>query len=253
MEKAGFWFRVGHWFKPSGRGRESRRTAAAEPFGDGSVDELGSAGPADFGLAREGTTSVAKLRRTRPGTYLERLEEEYARVVQLMGTIQEHLASQAERSDRMAQSLESLAESLAHTPEMAKRQLELLGSIGEQVAADAARAQRVEENLSQLPQIADAQRETMVSVGRQLDSARESSERVANTMKSVQEAVSGLGETTTASTKTLQEMRWDASARDERIANLLQEQGKRFSVFAWSVMGLALVLAVVGLIALLQQ
>jgi septation ring formation regulator EzrA len=195
---------------------------------------------------------ASKFRLSRSGPNLERLEEEYRKVVDLIDAIGGHLASQAQHSDRMARSLDRLAASLANVPETSQKQSELLTTIRDEVSADAACTKRVEECISQLPHIADAQRETMVSIGRQLDLSRDTSERVAATMGEFQQTIGKVGEATSASTKALQEMRWDASARDERITDLLAVQSKRFALFAWSAIALAAVAAAVGLVALFR-
>ena len=67
----------------------------------------------DAASAVETRGFLSRSRFSRSGPYLERLEEEYARVVNLMESIQTHLAAQAERSDIMARSLDRLAEGLA--------------------------------------------------------------------------------------------------------------------------------------------
>ncbi len=117
--------------------------------------------------------------------------------------------------------------------------------------ADLLSAKRVEESLSQLPKLADAQRETMVSIGRQLNVSREAGERMVDTVRDVGQTVTKVGEATEASTRNIQEMRWDAAARDERVAVLLEEQTRRFAIFAWVAIGLAVVAVAAGVYAVL--
>lgn len=253
VQKMRFWTRVGHWLKGSGRPVNYE----VEDPATGPLESRASPNPSiqdgvQTPLTEDRSSPVTKLRLSRSGPGLERLEEEYARVVKLIDAVQEHLASQADRSEMMARSLERLAESLAFVPEASRRQLELLSAISETVAADAACAKRVEESLSQLPGIADAQRETMVSIGRQLDSSRQTSDRIATTTDSLQQAVTRLGEATDASAKVTEEMHRDTRSNDQRVATLLQEQSKRFALFAWSAVGLAAVAAALGLFALLR-
>jgi hypothetical protein len=183
---------------------------------------------------------------------MERLEEEYARVVNIVESVQKHLEQQGERAESMAGSLTRLAESLDHMPETSKTQLELLSTMNHQMGVDGACVKRVEENLSQLPRLADAQRETMVSIGRQLDLSRQTNDRVATTLDGFQQAVTLLGEATGASAKALQDMRSDASSREERVATILQEQTRRFTIFAAVAVGLLLVAGVIGVIALIR-
>ena len=92
----------------------------------------------------------------------------------------------------------------------------------------------------------------MVSIGRQLDLSRQTNERIADTMEGFQQAITSLGETVEASSKALQEMRWDATAREERVASLLQHQTRWLVTFGWSAIGFAAIAAIVGLIVLLR-
>jgi len=205
------------------------------------------------GLVMSDAPSAApRFRLTRNASTIERIGEDHARVVRLIESVQVHLEQQGERGDLMARSLSRLAESLQHIPDASKTQLEALISIGQRLEADGASVRRVEENLSQLPRIADAQRETMVSIGRQLDLSRQTTEKVATTMDGFQEAVTQLGDATTASSKALQELRWDATAREERMAAILQEQTRRLTIFAIAAVGLAILAAVIGVIALIR-
>ena len=253
MEKPTFWSRVGHWFKrsprPVGYGFQEAPAGALERTSNVNGDIRNAP---NASTSTEGKGTISKFRFSRSGTNLERLDEEYARVVNLMEAIQTHLEMQAKRSDIMARSLDRLAEGLAQVPDASRKHLELLSTISEAVAAGAASAKRVEESLIQLPQLADAQRETMVSIGRQLDLSQQTSGRVADTMDESREAITKLSVATEASTRTLREMHQEAGVRDERAAFLLQEQTRRLVMFAWSAIGLAVVVAVVGLIALFR-
>jgi hypothetical protein len=76
---------------------------------------------------------------------------------------------------------------------------------------------------------------------------------VGTTLEGFQQAVTLLGEATGASAKALQDMRWDASAREERLATILQEQTRRFTLFAAGAVGLAVVAGVIGIIAILRS
>jgi len=253
VETVKFWSRVGHWFRRAGRatGDTAEPTTARRL---GLTSELESLTPSGGLASSDGQPAASFLRRrsSRSRPDLEWLEEQNARVVKLIGAVQTHLASQAEESRRVARSLERLAESLSQMPEASKQELELLTRIQDSMTADLAGTKRIEESLCQLPQLADAQREAMVSIGRQLDSSRETGERVASTLGEVQKAVGGLGEATNASAKAVQELRHDASARGERIAELVEHQTRRLTTFTWALIGLAVVAAVVGLVAVIR-
>jgi archaellum component FlaC len=248
VETTSFWSRVGHWF---------RRSPAAE-FGDRpdrdpvTMDAVSSTGLSTDLQGGPGSGGDGnRLRATRGNASLLRLEEEYARVVNLVENIQRHLATQSEHSEKMARALERLADNLAHVPETAHKQLDALVQISAATGADAASSRRIEENLSHLPQIADAQRETMVSIDRHLDASTQTNSRVVTTLEGVDHSVNKLGESTDASTRAVEKMRWDSAARDELIATLLQEQTRRLTMFAWSAIGVAVVAVIAGVVALL--
>ena len=253
MENTGFWSRVGSWLKrpgqAAGRSREDTTMTSLN------VEPLTDADPPDHTgvrAAADESRPLSRLRFSRSGHNLQRLEEEYARIVNLIDGIEKHLASQAEQSQKMARSLEQMAVSLTHAPEASQKELELLSNISDSAAAGVACTKRAVEGLIQLPQLADAQREATVSIDRQLDVSQQTTERLTGTMAEVRQAITRLGEATEASTTGLNLLRCDAAARDERVAGLLETQTRRLTIFAWSALGLALVAAAVGLVALLR-
>jgi len=251
VERATLWSRVGRWLRTSAR---PGRHDPYAPIGPNAPGDDGGVKPMGPGvLSSEAPVTTPKFRLARTTSNVERLEEEYAKVVKLVESVQNHLELQGERSESMTRSLSRLAESLDHLPEASKTQLELLSTMSQQMSVDGACVKRVEENLSQLPRLADAQRETMVSIGRQLDLSRQTNDRVATTLEGFQQAVTLLGEATGTSAKALQDMRWDASAREERVATILQKQTRRFTYFAAAAVGLSVVAAVIGLIALIRS
>jgi archaellum component FlaC len=243
MDRPKLWSRVGSWFRPS-----SRAGGSADPLASGE-DRSADAYDSDSGV-EDAATKLSKMRVVRSTANLERLEEEYARVVKLIESVQRHLEEQGSRSAHIASSLERLADSLAHIPEASKTQLELLSAMSRQMGEDGASNKRIEEALSQLPQLADSQRETMVSIGRQLDASRTTTERVSSTLEGFQQEVTQLGNTTSETVRALEKMRWDATARDERLATVLGEQTTRLTAFAAAAIALAVVAAAAGVAAL---
>lgn len=251
VEKATLWARVGHWLRPSVRPGEPDRFPPTDPplgpIGGGSMAST------DTGIIPSDGSSVGpKFRLARTGSAIDRLEEEYARVIKIVESVEKHLELQSERGESMTGAMNRLAENLEHMPETSKTQVELLSTMNHQMGVDGACIKRVDENLSQLPRLADAQRETMVSIGRQLDLSRQTGDRVGTALEGFQQAVTLLGEATGASAKALQELRWNASAREERVATLLQEQTRRLTFFAVAAVGASVVAAVIGIIALLR-
>ena len=180
------------------------------------------------------------------------MEEAYTRIIDLVGSIRNHLELQDRRAERMAPTLERLAEGLANIPEAAKTQIELLADIGRHIESDAERARRIEAAFSQLPHIADAQRETMVSMGRQMDTLNEANERGVAAFGEFRQTLSQLTDATGASTSSLKQIQLDAAAQEDNLARLLEQQTRRLTLFACAAIALATVAAAVSLLALLR-
>ena len=251
MEKETLWARVGQWLRPSTRPHDPERFPSIGP----PLDPIGGQdiSSTDAGIIPSDGSSVGpKFRMARTGSAIERLEEEYARVIKIVESVEKHLELQSERGNSMAGSLDRLAEGLERLPETSKAQVELLSAMNQQMGVDGACMKRVEEHFSQLPRLADAQRETMVSVGRQLDLSRQTNDRIVTTLEGFQQAITLLGEVTDASAKALQDIRRTSSDREERVATILQEQTRRLTFFAVAALSASIVAAVIGIIALLR-
>lgn len=243
MERTKLWTKVGNWFKPdSGRDRESA--------GNSRISGSPIPGQQSSEISRSEGSSLFRRSRTNP--QLERLEAEYTRVVDLIGSVQTHLGEQRERADRMAGSLDSLAESLTHFPDASRAQLDALAAIKDQLASDGAGLHRLEESIAQLPQIADAQRETMVTIARHLEESRETTAKVVGTLDGFRESMAQVGEATSATGRAIEKIRWDHAARDERLTAILQQQAKRLSTFATAAFVLAAVATVAVVVALFR-
>jgi len=242
MERTKLWTKVGNWFKPgTGRrgdsGGDSQITSPSTSDGNGNSTTTSATGSSLF-------------RRSRTNPQLDRLEAEYTRVGDLIGSVQTHLGDQRDRAERIAGSLDSLAASLSYVPDATRAQLDALGAIKDQLATDGAGLRRLEENIAQLPQIADAQRETMVAIARHLEESRETTAKVVGTLDGFRESMSQVGEATSATGRAIEKIRWDQAARDERLAAILQQQTKRLSTFATAAFVLAAVATVASVIAL---
>lgn len=250
MEKATFWSRVGHWFRPGGKSVSVDEIGGDGAMSDGQGSALSASTPPDVLGASSGGS---RFRLARSSSAVERLEEEYARIVRLVESVQTHLERQGERADVMARSLSSVADSLSSLPDSTRSNSEALASINERLEEDAAALKRLDDNLSPLPRLADAQRETMVTIGRHLEDARETNEKIVTTLDGFQETVTMVSEATSATARALQQIRSDSLAKEDRVASALREQTRRMTQFAVAAVALATVAAVVAVVALIRS
>ncbi len=237
MEKTNLWTRVGGWFHVGGRGDGASGGEWRSPRPE--VEDT---------LVPSSRKAVG--RRELSGR--ERPEEGFAKVVELVESIQGHMKIQDDRTEKMVESLGHIAEKLAMAPEHSRAQVESLEQIREQMEGDAARARRLEESLAQLPALADAQRETMVGVGLQMDELRTSGEHNVAAVCSLGEAISGLDQSTAAASHVLREIQSESASREDRLTDLLRAQNRRLTIFAYSALGLAVVVSMASLAALLK-
>lgn len=244
MEGVRFWSRVGHWFK-----RGDGNGSGGEPGEPRIIPSKRGATGEGEGNGHDGSI---RTRGFRSGARLDQVAADQERIVSLMESVRQHLDAQAHRTERMAVAVDRLGDALMRLPALSETQTSLLGSISESLIAEAAASKRIEEGLSQVPRIADAQRETMVAMGRQLDAARQTSDRVGGAVEDVRKAITDLGEVTGSTSKTMQEIWSQASVREKRLADLMAEQTRRLTLFAWSALGLAGIAAVAGVISLLR-
>lgn len=239
MEKTRLWTRVGGWFRVGGRGDGASRS---DTMIESALTEI------DDTIVPSSRKAVSR----RDPSGRERAEEGFAKVVALIESIQGHMRTQDERTERMVASLGRIAESLSRMPEHSQAQVESLGQIQQQLEGDAAQARRLEENLAQLPALADAQRETMVSVGLQMDELRESGERSVECLSSFGEVISGLEQSTGAASDTLREIHREAASREDRLTDLLRDQNRRLTLFAYAAIAMAAVVSLACIAALLK-
>jgi hypothetical protein len=204
-------------------------------------------------LSEQRATPSEKVRLSRrESSAIERLEAAHEKVLHLAESIQEHMVSQQERSAVSLEITKRLAESVAPLPGVAQARLEALESIKDDVATQVARTRRVEESLTQLPALADAQRETMASISRQLDVVKDTAGKASDSLDSFQASIKILSETTDRSMSVLRDLYESSALREERVTLLLEQQTRRFTVFACVSIGVAVVVAIMGMISLIS-
>lgn len=250
-EKSTFWSRVGHWFRSPGRGAEGLE-AGANALGDSTLPDAID----PTGIAVTGDSAGARLTtRFRLGnreTAIERLEEGYNRVIQLIESMQRHMAIQEERSATIADAVSKLAVAMSQTPQTMEQSRALLEALGDRAESQTQSLRRLEESLTQLPHLADAQRETMTLVSHQLDGMRRTTDSVTSTLDGFRTAVDRLGTATQESSAALAQWHEDSALRERRMAELLSEQTKRLTFFSVAAVCAAVAAAVIGLAALLR-
>ena len=92
----------------------------------------------------------------------------------------------------------------------------------------------------------------MVGVGRQMDELRTSGEHNVAAVCSLGEAISGLDQSSAAASDALREIQRESASREDRLTDLLRDQNRRLTLFAYSALALAVMVSLVSLVALLK-
>lgn len=170
MKQAGFWARVGHWFKSTGQGdwgqgrvRLPRDDSTGIPASEASPQQ-----PNDDGA---GTVLQPLSRRRQREQTLDTLQEGFAKLVGLIDEIYQHLGRQDRRAEQIAEALTELADTTARLPEAAQEQSKQLGTIAAQLEAGNDRSRRWESAVRdlELPRLAQAQRQALDAIGQKLE------------------------------------------------------------------------------------
>ena len=247
MEQKRLWSRMKEWIRPGARGLG----------GDGSL--LGSAsvrsavaGEEESGGANAGRRAVGGVlsRRRRNDTVLEKLQEGYLQVIDLVDSMQKHQQRQDTRAMEISSSLSRVAETLGTIESSGRDQARTLARIADELGAGNERSARWEEALSEFPQMAEAQRRALSDVAHQMEAAGQRDNQMVQSLESFREAVTSLGDATTASSVAVKSLQMSALESHERTAALMKEQNKRFTMLFVVTLVLVATAIVAGLIAL---
>jgi|GEM_PF-5099473 len=177
-------------------------------------------------------------RKERTELTLEKLQEGYQKVVNLVESIQKHLGNQEQRTQQLVDAMNQMAGDMADLPQETVKQTAALKAVATMMEENAASDRQRDDHLARLPELVESQSQTGA--------------RVARTLDGLNESVSALGDATHSSTSALQKLHNDAAERDERLAVLFAEQTKRFTIVFSFAITLAVVAAVIGVVALLR-
>jgi hypothetical protein len=184
-------------------------------------------GAGDGDTASEKTVNPL-ARWSRRDQALNRLQEGYERVSQVVEEIQKHLAQQGERTERICTSLEQLARSMGDVPALGRQQAQSLEAIAGHIEAGNARMQQIGESVSELPRATRAQTETLTGIKRQMEMNGEQNLVAAQTMEKLSGTIAALGELNATQVQALTQMNAKADDQGERLGKLIARQNKRF-------------------------
>lgn len=195
---------------------------------------------AETGLDRTGPLG----RWTKRDHVLSQLQEGYEQVTRLVETIQRHMASQAERTDRICTALEQLARNSADAPDISRQQVRMLESIAGQLEVTSGRTQRLAEAVEEVPRLARTQTDALVGINRQLSMISEQEVFTSQALDKLGQATRTTGEANLGQTEMLRQMCVQSEEYNATLRQMVASHNRRFLIMC--VLTIVLALAGIG-------
>lgn len=177
---------------------------------------------------------------------LRRLQQDYERVIDLVGAIERHLGAQEERSERLCRAVEQLVAIAQQQAQTARAQGEQLERIAENVGAGRARVEDVAAAVDSWRTLAREHSGHLEEIGRRIGAAAEEQREATRSLRQVERGVDALAATAAHQRDALHGVREVLVEQQVRLERHLRRQ-QWWLAGVLSVVGVALIVAVVAL------
>lgn len=251
MSSVSIWTRLGNWLRSSqssgGELIEIQSDSASAPTAEDLtvVNEPAPAtAPEDEGT---GLSPIGRWHRREQ--VLQRLQEGYERVVELLSAIREHLDSDSEHAQRIDDSIGQLTETVSQWPASHERQRETLEEISKRIQGQCDQQQRLAEAVSEWPAAVGRQTETIDQVREELRAGQESQSEAASTLGSLEKGLGGLADSARTSTRMFESFDRKLDARDKALVDALETQTRKLKTLVGATLALSGLAAVAAIVA----
>jgi DNA repair exonuclease SbcCD ATPase subunit len=201
--------------------------------------------------AESGRTGLLRWSANRQES-MERLQAGYQRMLALCQTIDDHLQSQRQQGQQVAESLAHLTASIGEVPGLLEQLSQRLERIAEQVVRASAGSERLSDAIDQLIPAQRSQNDLLSSVHRQLGESAHTNSQLADVLVELKGAMQGLSRSETERMKVFEQLADMLASRDREFATMLRQQNKAFRwAYAISLCAAAVVV-VVAIVAMMR-
>jgi ABC-type transporter Mla subunit MlaD len=214
--QANLWTRLGSLIKPFTRDDDLPELAKVDvllPAGDSAAD-----------------SPLRGLFRGRRDEVLTRMQTGYDKILDLVESIQDHLARQDEHGEKVVGSLNDLARGVHHLPESTRRHTDALSKAAAQVEVSNSHAQVMIGVLRVWPSATAAQRQALEAIGDHLRSSAEATRDLSERLRTLDQTVSTLGQAAGEQVRALREMQRSARQQEVQFVQLLTAQTRRCAI-----------------------
>lgn len=247
MGQSGLWTRIGSWLR-TGPSRAGLTGSTTGRDGDGALaptDELGG--------TAEVTERGALSRWSRRDQTLQKLQEGFERLSEVLDGVRTHLDAHAERSKAMTAAMQQLVELTRQLPQQSAEQSATLERIATAIAKSAERDERIAASLADLPVMQKRQIETVSAIGAQLESARETDARVAGAVERVGLSVDRWSSAVDEQSESMKALQTAMQRNDDQIRSLIARQHRTWTWLLVIVLGVAAGALAVGIVAMVIE
>ena len=176
---------------------------------------------------------------------IQRLEEGFTTLTDLMGSIRDNLDHQNRRQDELLKALQQLPQVLNTIPESTRVQTETLQAIHKQIEGQSAQQEKLGEILNKIGTTTGEQREVVDELRDRVEEIHKTDTTIADYLNNVGNSMKDVSSNSKMTGDVLAQMRDNLDARDGQIERVLHRQGTRFT----TMLAIAIFLSIAALVA----
>lgn len=253
MSSVSIWTRLGNWLRSSqGSGEESIEIQTESASAHTAEDLTVVNEPEPATVPEDEGTGLSPIGRWhRREQILQRLQEGYERVVELLSAIREHLDSDAEHSRQIDDSICQLSKTVGEWPASHERQRETLEEISKRIQDQCDQQQRLAAAVSEWPAAVGRQTETIDQVREEVRAGQESQSEVASSVGSLKKGLGVLADSARTSNRMFESLERKFDARDKALVDALETQTRKLKTLVGATLALSGLAAVAAIVAVL--
>ena len=174
---------------------------------------------------------------------LQQLQSGYDRILDLVGSIQDHLALHNKRSDQVAELLMTLSKGVEDIPNATRQHAGTLQGLTRQMEAENGRNRAVVDAIRELPRTAEVQRQGMQTIADQVQASSAVTQKLTDRLDSIGQVVKMLGDALNEQVQTLKVVQQATRHQETQIVAVLDSQARRSTNLTMAMFVLAAILA----------
>ena len=176
---------------------------------------------------------------------IERLQDGFENLVDLMSTVKDTLEKSSKRQDELLQYLSHLPEALQAIPESSRIHGETLRAIHTQLEQQHGQQEKLAAILGKMNESGDVQREALGEIRERMTTINETDQAISSHLNSLGSALASVSQNSTTGAQVLEQMRDRIDTRDGQLEKILQRQSTRFT----TMLSIAIFLSIAALAA----